>query len=93
VKVTVGILSFLNTAVQLGPVDQFTKLVQFADTDKLPLHQLQLLVIKNFFFLHAHTVGFVIGFFPAACLNEAELFIELGGVLAIAADDAEDQFG
>ena len=86
------IVGFLHPGVQFCAIDQGRYFIQFGNIHKLPLHQVLLLVHEFLLFLFANSLCPGKGGFFGFCLQQAQLFIKLGGVLTITANDAVYDF-
>ena len=90
--IEIGIVAFLYARIQFRAIHQSAELVQFRDIDKFPLHEFLILVEKSVFFALAERHRFFIGLFGIGGFDQPQLFVELGNVCALTADDLKNEF-
>ena len=91
--VALGIIRLLDPGIHFGAVQEAAELVQLGHIDELPLHELLLLVIESVLLPFTDDHGLPECFFFISGVDQAKLFVELWGMVAIPADDPENDLG
>jgi hypothetical protein len=87
-----GVVGLLYPGVEFRAIQQSAQFVQFGNVDELPSDELLFLVVEPFLFFFPEVDGLGEGDLFVGGADQAQLFVELRGVLSFTADDPEYQF-
>jgi hypothetical protein len=90
--IRIGTRRFFDPRIEFRAVDQVADLIQLADIDKLPLHKLLVLVEEAFLLLAPDAPGLLERFFFLVRRDQSQLFVKLGLVMAVPANDLKRDF-
>src|ERR1700744_3537247 len=93
VDVSFGVVGLLDAGVHFRAVEQAAAAIELRDVYEFPRDELALLGVESVLLFFAEGKGFAEGFVFIRRRDEAELFIELRGMVAVAADDPENELG
>jgi hypothetical protein len=93
INIGIGIVYFINSGIELRTVDQIVQVVKLGYVYELPADQLLTVVPEAVLTRLTDGNGLVEGFGFVTRGYEPELLVELGGVVAGAAYDPENDLG
>jgi hypothetical protein len=86
----IGVIRLLDAGIHFRAVEEPTQLIHLGDIDKFPLDKLFVIVIEPVLFSFPDIPGLFEGFEFVVCGDETELFVKLGSMTAVPADDPEN---